>query len=199
VPCLGYVFTERRAPHSKLALLGDTSDASALAPLAAHADILVHEATVAPLPRHLKRPNAFAASRRADADLAGLQDAPGAADAEAEAAAKAVSIGHSTPTMAGAFARAIGAGALFLNHLGTPCAVPSAPGAPTAHHPGSPGSRTRARPTGMGSTHRPGSARRRRSRSSSGRRRTRGSARTRSGSARTSGTPSPRTTRSRSR
>jgi hypothetical protein len=53
VPCLGYVFTEQCQPYTKVVVLGDTSDASAITPLSTDADVLVHEGTHAYMPPHL--------------------------------------------------------------------------------------------------------------------------------------------------
>jgi ribonuclease Z len=86
----------RRAGR-KLALLGDTHDPAPLAALAAGADVLVHEATNAHVPG-------------ADPDTR-------AEDTPASVQARAVAHGHSTPQMAGAFARAVGAKRLLLNHF----------------------------------------------------------------------------------
>ncbi|KAI0043316.1 hypothetical protein FA95DRAFT_1563439 [Auriscalpium vulgare] len=123
VPCIGYVFSvRRRGPISqlplpagnletsdgvgseqsipewreapmKIAILGDTSDASAIAPLAMDADAIVHEAT-----------NMVSDSER------GWQSEEAARD-------NALSRGHSTARMAGDFARSVNARMLFLNHL----------------------------------------------------------------------------------
>jgi ribonuclease BN (tRNA processing enzyme) len=112
VPTLGYVFTTNRQPYSKLAILGDTFDPSALAPLAHDADILVHEATTAWVPPHLKqgRRDGHSFLRDDESEVTGTE----------AAVERAVAMGHSTPGMAGAFARSIGARTLFLNHIGTP-------------------------------------------------------------------------------
>ena len=77
----------------KVVVCGDTCDAGALAAAAQGADLLVHEATNAYLPG-LDRGTNREAIRRAS-----------------------VSHGHSTPEMAGAFARRIGARRLVLNHF----------------------------------------------------------------------------------
>ena len=77
-------------PGRKLVVLGDTCDSRQLAGLAANADMIVHEAT-----------------------NAAIEDGE-----TIDAVAKlAVSRGHSTPEMAGAFARACGARQLVLTHV----------------------------------------------------------------------------------
>ncbi|EPQ61361.1 Metallo-hydrolase/oxidoreductase [Gloeophyllum trabeum ATCC 11539] len=53
VPCLGYVFTEdarKDGGGHKIVVLGDTSNSTAIEPLAMGADLLVHEATIAHIP-----------------------------------------------------------------------------------------------------------------------------------------------------
>jgi ribonuclease Z len=86
-----------RRPGRKLVILGDSYDPSAIAGLAAGADILIHEATNAHLPDndpHTK---------------------PGDTFESVETRTK--SRGHSTPQMAGAFAKHIGARKLVMNHF----------------------------------------------------------------------------------
>ena len=78
------------APGRKLVVLGDTCDSRRLAGLAANADMIVHEATNAAIEEGETR----------DAVLR-----------------LAVSRGHSTPEMAGAFAQACGAKQLVLTHF----------------------------------------------------------------------------------
>ncbi|EJD44924.1 hypothetical protein AURDEDRAFT_103870 [Auricularia subglabra TFB-10046 SS5] len=79
----------------KVVVLGDTSDASGIAELAQNADVLVHEATSAP-----------------------VSLSPGRVGKEEnEVAETARSRGHSTPRMAGEFARKVGARRLVLNHF----------------------------------------------------------------------------------
>lgn len=77
----------------KVVICGDTSDASALAGLAHDADLVVHEAT-----------NAF---------LHGID----AGTTPADVTRDTTQHGHSTPEMAGRFARRIGARALVLHHF----------------------------------------------------------------------------------
>lgn len=86
-----------RIPGRKLAILGDTYDPSPIAGLAADADILIHEATNAHLP--------------------GVD--PNSKDHETDeiVETRAKSHGHSTPQMAGKFARSINAKKLILNHF----------------------------------------------------------------------------------
>ncbi|KAL1722365.1 beta-lactamase-like protein [Schizophyllum commune] len=82
-------------PGRKIVILGDTHDPSAIAPLAHDADLLVHEATLAHLP--------------------GVDPSTKRSDEAVEERAK--SRGHSTPQMAGAFAKRIDAKRLVLNHF----------------------------------------------------------------------------------
>jgi ribonuclease Z len=77
----------------KVAVLGDCCDASLCAGIAQGADILVHEATNAYLPKYGDRGGANALER------------------------DTFTRGHSTPQMAGAAAKAFGAKALLLNHF----------------------------------------------------------------------------------
>ncbi|KAH9058070.1 beta-lactamase-like protein [Lactarius vividus] len=111
-PCIGYIVHEPAtlAAPRKLAILGDTSDASQLTPLVrstpGRLSLLVHEATDAHMPAEIdarmaaKRPPALVAS-------------------------KAQERGHSTPTQAGACAGQWGARQLVLNHIGTRFPAPS--------------------------------------------------------------------------
>jgi len=82
----------------KVVILGDTSDASAIAPLAEDADLLVHEATNAWLPPYLEKNKTMLHT-------------------PAGVTAKAISRGHSTPDIAGEFAKSIRARSLYLNHF----------------------------------------------------------------------------------
>ncbi|KAJ7498757.1 beta-lactamase-like protein [Mycena latifolia] len=86
-----------RRPGRKMVILGDTYDPSAIVPLARDADLLVHEATNAHLP--------------------GVDPATKDDDTFESIEAHAKSHGHSTPQMAGAFAKRIGAKQLILNHF----------------------------------------------------------------------------------
>jgi ribonuclease Z len=76
-------------PGRLVAVLGDSSDSRAMAPLCVCADLLVHEATNAPL----------------------------GAENIAAVTAKTIEHGHSTPAMAGAFAAACGVRKLLLTHF----------------------------------------------------------------------------------
>jgi ribonuclease Z len=87
-----------RRPGRKVVILGDTYDPSPIVSLAQGADVLIHEATNAYLP--------------------GIDPATRSADESAEfVEARTKSRGHSTPQMAGKFARQIGAKRLVLNHF----------------------------------------------------------------------------------
>ena len=86
-----------REPGRKIVILGDTYDPSPIAELAREADILVHEATNAHLP--------------------GVDVRAKAEDTYESVEETTKSRGHSTPQMAGKFAKRIGAGNLFLNHF----------------------------------------------------------------------------------
>ncbi|CAA7259642.1 unnamed protein product [Cyclocybe aegerita] len=81
----------------KVVILGDTFDPSPAASLAEDADMLVHEATNAHLP--------------------GIDTSTKEADTYESVEARAKSRGHSTPQMAGAFAKKIRAKRLILNHF----------------------------------------------------------------------------------
>ncbi|KAI6038978.1 beta-lactamase-like protein [Pisolithus marmoratus] len=100
VPCLGYVFREPSFPHRKLAMLGDTCDASSIIPLltSPSPSLLVHEAT--------------------DAFISSEID-PQAKRSREEVEQKVSARGHSTPAMAGEFAKRVGAERLILNHIGS--------------------------------------------------------------------------------
>jgi ribonuclease Z len=86
-----------RRPGRKLVILGDTYDPSPIAELARDAHLLVHEATNSHLPA--------------------LDSATKAEDTYESVEERTKSRGHSTPQMAGAFAKAIGAKRLVLNHF----------------------------------------------------------------------------------
>jgi ribonuclease Z len=77
----------------KIVILGDTYDPSAMAAIAMHPDVLIHEAT-----------NAFIPQLDSHLTLEQVQN-------------QAIRHGHSTPQMAGQFARRIGAKRLILNHF----------------------------------------------------------------------------------
>lgn len=86
-----------RRPGRKVVILGDTYDPSPIVPLAEDADMLVHEATNAHLP--------------------GIDPNTKAVDTYESVEERAKSRGHSTPQMAGAFAKRICARRLVLNHF----------------------------------------------------------------------------------
>lgn len=86
-----------KRPGRKIVILGDTYDPSPIKPLAIGADLLIHEATNAYLPE--------------------LDPQTSADDTEETVQARTMSRGHSTPQMAGSFAREIGARRLALNHF----------------------------------------------------------------------------------
>ncbi|KAI0722345.1 Metallo-hydrolase/oxidoreductase [Cerioporus squamosus] len=86
-----------RKPGRKIVILGDTYDPSPIAGLAEDACLLIHEATNAHLP--------------------GIDPATKDADTYEIVEERAKSRGHSTPQMAGAFARRIRARKLVLNHF----------------------------------------------------------------------------------
>ncbi|KAI0776139.1 Metallo-hydrolase/oxidoreductase [Trametes elegans] len=86
-----------RKPGRKIAILGDTYDPSPIAGLAEDACLLIHEATNAHLP--------------------GIDPNTKATDTYEIVEERAKSRGHSTPQMAGAFAKRIRARKLVLNHF----------------------------------------------------------------------------------
>ncbi|KAF7292388.1 hypothetical protein HMN09_01222900 [Mycena chlorophos] len=88
-----------RRPGRKVVILGDTYDPSAIAALGQDADLLIHEATNAHLP--------------------GLDPRTKEEDTHELVERRTKSRGHSTPQMAGAFAKRINAKALVLNHFST--------------------------------------------------------------------------------
>ena len=87
----------QRRPGRKIVVLGDTYDPSPIASLAMDADLLVHEATNAHLP---------------DVDVRTKKE-----DTYETVQKRATERGHSTPQMAGAFAKKIRAKKLLLNHF----------------------------------------------------------------------------------
>lgn len=94
-------------PGRKLVILGDTCDPWAMKDLSMGASLLVHEAT-----------NAYISLE---------VDPRGSGNKESEDSVKerAIHRGHSTPSMAGEFAQAIGANRLVLNHFSSKFASPS--------------------------------------------------------------------------
>ncbi|KAF7984061.1 hypothetical protein HWV62_17605 [Athelia sp. TMB] len=97
-PCIGYVFRESPPISRKIVVLGDTYDPSAIAPLCLSASLLVHESTDAYIPPHID---------------------PEAKREPETINAKVIERGHSTPVMAGGFAKLIQARQLVLNHIGS--------------------------------------------------------------------------------
>lgn len=99
-PCIGYIIREPQYPNRKLAILGDTYDASAIEPLLQFPSpsLLIHEATDAYIPTSVD---------------------PHARRKEEEVREKVLAKGHSTPGMAGELAKRIGAERLVLNHIGS--------------------------------------------------------------------------------
>lgn len=86
-----------RRKGRKLVILGDTFNPSPVIPLAYDADLLIHEATNAHLP--------------------GIDPNTKVTDTYESVEERAKSRGHSTPQMAGAFAKQIRARKLVLNHF----------------------------------------------------------------------------------
>ncbi|KAJ7283945.1 beta-lactamase-like protein [Mycena rebaudengoi] len=86
-----------RRPGRKLVILGDTYDPSQIIPLALNPDLLIHEATNAHLP--------------------GIDNATKDTDTYESVELRTKFRGHSTPQMAGAFGKRIGAKRLVLNHF----------------------------------------------------------------------------------
>ncbi|KAG5652952.1 hypothetical protein H0H81_002960 [Sphagnurus paluster] len=107
-PCLGYIIREASNAGRKLVILGDTHDPSAIIPLCVepHPSLLIHEATDVHIPRHVD----YNSRRTPEAVLD-----------------KALARGHSIPTMAGTFAKKIGAERLVLNHIGGRFPAPKYP------------------------------------------------------------------------
>lgn len=112
------------AEGRRIVVLGDTLDATGglddadgargMLALAADADVLVHEATNIALPPHLT-------DRKAAAIPAATS-----IEAEREATrAKALLRGHSTPQVAGSFAKRVGARQLILNHFSVRYGAPN--------------------------------------------------------------------------
>ncbi|KAF9568990.1 Metallo-hydrolase/oxidoreductase [Agrocybe pediades] len=86
-----------RRKGRKVCILGDTYDPSPIAPLALDTDLLIHEATNAHLP--------------------GVDPNTKSTDTYETVEDRTKSRGHSTPQMAGTFAKRIGAKKLILNHF----------------------------------------------------------------------------------
>ncbi|KAF4603948.1 hypothetical protein EYR40_001123 [Pleurotus pulmonarius] len=105
--CIGYAIRESVSPHRKIVILGDTSNPSAITPLCLSPSLLIHEATDTHIPHHVST----SLSKRSPETV--LE--------------KTLDKGHSTPAMAGAFAKAIGAERLILNHIGGRFPAPKGP------------------------------------------------------------------------
>lgn len=103
-PCIGYVFREAPPNSRKIVILGDTYDPMGIAPLchSPSPSLLIHESTDAYIPATIDR-EAKRSQETVDS--------------------KVVQRGHSTPVMAGAFAKLIQAQNLVLNHIG--CRFPA--------------------------------------------------------------------------
>ncbi|KAB5593564.1 Beta-lactamase superfamily domain-containing protein [Ceratobasidium theobromae] len=93
-------------PGRKLVLLGDTCDPWAMKDLSLDPSLLVHEATNAYIPPEID------------------PHGPGKKETDESVKQRAILRGHSTPGMAGAFAKAIGAKRLVLNHFGARFVAP---------------------------------------------------------------------------
>jgi ribonuclease Z len=91
-------------PGRKVVILGDTSDPSAIMPIAMDPSALVHESTNAYIPRRISE------------KVRGLANSKGTVDSVRK---KAIGRGHSTADMAGEFAKNIRARRLYLNHFST--------------------------------------------------------------------------------
>ncbi|EIN11267.1 hypothetical protein PUNSTDRAFT_98327 [Punctularia strigosozonata HHB-11173 SS5] len=140
-PCIGYVFREMAPPWRKLVILGDTRDADALVPL-------IKEPAAAPGDEDGRHPD----PEQMEQDRADEQVSSALADSQAVSllvheatdayippsidpmvkkrspelvAEKCVERGHSTPVMAGEFAKKIGARRVVLNHIGSRFPLPT--------------------------------------------------------------------------
>jgi len=102
-PCIGYVFDEITSPRHKIVVLGDTYDPSPLIPLCEDPSptLLIHEATDSTISPERDR-NGKLSKRTIEVIMK-----------------TTLARGHSTPVMAGEFARRVDAQALVLNHIGS--------------------------------------------------------------------------------
>ncbi|KAB5595420.1 hypothetical protein CTheo_1097 [Ceratobasidium theobromae] len=108
VTCVGYVFTEWPTPPTlprRVVSLGDTSSASHIVPLCIsegiYPSLVIHEATNAWIPPRVDHQRLYGGARKTPQSVR----------------EKAISRGHSTPDMAGAFARSVQAERLALIHF----------------------------------------------------------------------------------
>ena len=117
-PCLGYVFREGTSPNRKLVILGDTHNPTAMKTLCINPspELLVHEATdwsvCTFFHRWCRPPNSdtFLSCIPSHVDYKNKRTVE-------QVREKALARGHSIPSMAGDFAREIGAKKLVLNHI----------------------------------------------------------------------------------
>ncbi|KAF9451213.1 hypothetical protein P691DRAFT_699774 [Macrolepiota fuliginosa MF-IS2] len=102
-PCIGYVFEEMTSPRRKVVILGDTYDPSSIIPLCSDPSptLLVHEATDSIL-----SPDTDNNGRLSKRSLTSVMKTT-------------LARGHSTPVMAGEFAKRVNAQKLVLNHIGS--------------------------------------------------------------------------------
>jgi ribonuclease Z len=100
-PCIGYIIRESPPFSRKIVILGDTYDPTALLPLCCFPcpSLLIHESTDAHIPLAIDNLN----SKRNKENVE----------------TKTRDRGHSTPGMAGSFAKLVGAKQLVLNHIGS--------------------------------------------------------------------------------
>ncbi|KAF5357867.1 hypothetical protein D9756_001823 [Leucocoprinus leucothites] len=108
-PCIGYVFDETTSPRRKVVVLGDTYDPSSIIPLCENPSptLLIHEATDSTI--------------SAANDLHGKLSKRSIEDVMKTTLAR----GHSTPMMAGEFAKRVNAQKLVLNHIGSRFPAPT--------------------------------------------------------------------------
>ena len=103
-PCIGYVIRESPPFSRKIVILGDTYDPTALLPLCCSPcpSLLIHESTDAHIPPAIdSNPNPNLKRNKENVET------------------KTRDRGHSTPGMAGSFAKLVGARQLVLNHIGS--------------------------------------------------------------------------------
>lgn len=132
-PCIGYIFREvphlpfhLRAPQPRtLVILGDTYDPSAIVPLIESPDVLSSQPTDMVIdtnvPAAAPPTVSLLVHEATDSYIPSSIDPQGRTGrnrSEASVFKKTLERGHSTPEMAGAFARRIGALRVVLNHIG---------------------------------------------------------------------------------